>query len=49
MLAILGVFLLVAWLLGVTTFRVAGGFIHLVVVLAIVSIVMHIVRGRTVV
>ena len=39
--------LLVMWLLGFTVFHVAGGLIHLVLVLAVISLVMHFMRGRT--
>jgi hypothetical protein len=45
MLAILGVVLLVAWLLGISVFHVAGAVIHVLVILAIISLVMHFVRG----
>ena len=47
MLAAIGVVLLVAWLLGFVVFHVAGGLIHLLIVIAIISFVMHLVRGRT--
>ena len=39
--------LFIAWLLGVTAFHVAGGFIHLLLILALVSLVLHFVRGRS--
>lgn len=43
--AILGVM----WLLGLTAFHVAGGLIHILLVVAIISLVLHFVRGgRTV-
>jgi len=35
--------------LGLTAFHVAGGIIHLLLVLAVVSLVMHFVRGPSVV
>jgi hypothetical protein len=41
--------LLVMWLLGFTAFHVAGGLIHLLLILAVISLVMHFVRGRQVV
>jgi len=41
------VILLVAWLLGFTMFHVASGLIHLLLILAVISIIMHFVRGRT--
>jgi predicted CDP-diglyceride synthetase/phosphatidate cytidylyltransferase len=37
--------LFVAWLLGLTAFHVASGLIHLLLVLAVISLVMHFVRG----
>jgi hypothetical protein len=36
------------WLLGFTVFHVASGLIHLLLILAFVSLVMHFVRGRRV-
>jgi hypothetical protein len=39
--------LMVLWLLGFTVFHVAGGLIHLLLILAVISIVMHFMRGRT--
>jgi hypothetical protein len=38
--------LFVAWLLGLTAFHVTGGVIHLLLILAVVSLVLHFVRGR---
>jgi hypothetical protein len=49
MFVILGIVLLVAWLLGITAFHVAGGLIHLLLVVALISIVVHFVQGRRVV
>jgi hypothetical protein len=46
-LALFGI-LLVIWLVGFTAFHVAGGLIHLLLLIAIISLVMHFVRGRTV-
>jgi Family of unknown function (DUF5670) len=37
--------LLISWLLGVGVFHVAGGLIHILLVLAIISLVLHFVRG----
>jgi hypothetical protein len=49
MFLILFFFLLVLWLLGWAAFHVAGGLIHLLLVLAVASIIVHFVRGsRTV-
>ncbi len=46
MLFALAVILVVAWLLGFTVFHVAGGLIHLLLLLAVISILWHFVRGR---
>jgi hypothetical protein len=43
---ILFVVLLIAWLGGFTVFHVAGGLIHLLLVLALISLVLHFVMGR---
>jgi len=39
--------LLVAWLLGWVAFHVAGGLIHILLILAVISIIVHFFRGRT--
>ncbi len=39
--------LFIAWLLGNTAFHVVGGLIHLLLVIALISIVIHFVRGRS--
>jgi hypothetical protein len=46
MFMILFVVLAVAWLLGWVVFHVAGGLIHLLLVVALISMVLHFVRGR---
>jgi hypothetical protein len=38
--------LLVAWVLGWFVFHVAGGLIHVLLVLAIITLIVHFVRGR---
>ena len=43
----LAVILLVAWALGFGVFHVAGGLIHLLIILAIVSVIVHFARGRS--
>ncbi len=40
------VVLLVLWLLGVVTSYTMGGFIHILLVLAIVTILIHVIQGR---
>lgn len=43
----LGLFivLLVAWMAGFLAFHVAGGLIHLLLLFALISLIMHLVRG----
>jgi hypothetical protein len=43
------VILLVLWLLGLTTAYTMGGFIHILLVLAVVALVFQLVTGRRVV
>ena len=42
---ILFVVLLVAWLMGFTVFHVAGGLIHILLLFAVISLILHFVRG----
>ncbi len=46
MFAMLAVILIVAWILGFGVFHVAGGLIHLLLLVAIISFVWHLVAGR---
>lgn len=39
--------LLVMWMLGFAAFHVAGGLIHLLLIIAVVSLVVHLFRGRS--
>ena len=39
--------LLVMWLLGLFAFHVAGGLIHLLLIIALISLVAHFFRGRS--
>ncbi|HET6179449.1 MAG TPA: lmo0937 family membrane protein [Candidatus Sulfotelmatobacter sp.] len=43
---VLFVVLLIAWLGGFMVFHVAGGLIHLLLVFAVISLVLHFVRGK---
>ena len=43
----LALILFLAWILGFTVFHVASAAIHVLVILAVVSIVAHFVRRRT--
>jgi len=45
----IAVILFVLWLLGFAVFHVAGGLIHLLLVLAVITIVYQLVTGRKVV
>ena len=42
----LALVLVVLWVLGFLAFHIAGGLIHLLLVLAVISIIVHFVRGR---
>jgi hypothetical protein len=42
----LGVILLVAWITGFGVFHVASAAIHILIVLAIISVLLHFIRGR---
>ena len=46
MLSALLLILLVMWLLGVVTSYTLGGFIHILLVVAIVVVVLRIIQGR---
>ncbi|HEY0511709.1 MAG TPA: lmo0937 family membrane protein [Thermoanaerobaculia bacterium] len=49
MLLIIGIILLVLWALGFFAFHVAGGLIHLLLIIAVIVVVLHLIRGRRVV
>jgi hypothetical protein len=38
--------LVVLWALGFIVFHVAGAFIHLLIVLAVIAVIVHFVTGR---
>jgi Family of unknown function (DUF5670) len=42
----IAVILVVLWLLGFAVFRVAGGLIHILIVIAVIVIIYKIVTGR---
>ena len=46
MLAAIAVILLILWLLGFLAFHVAGGLIHILLVIAIIVFIFHFVAGR---
>jgi hypothetical protein len=39
-------FLLLLWILGFAAFHVAGGLVHLLLILAVIAVIVHFVRGR---
>jgi len=47
MLAIIAAILIVLWLLGFAVFHVAGGLIHIIIVVAVILFIVHFIRGRT--
>jgi len=36
--------LLIMWIMGFLAFHIAGGLIHLLIIIAIISLILHIVR-----
>jgi hypothetical protein len=47
MLGLIAVVLIVLWLLGFLAFHVSAGLIHLMLIVGIVLLVLHFVRGGT--
>jgi len=47
MFLVLFAILLVMWLLGFFAFHVAGGLIHLLLIIAVISLLVHFFRGRS--
>ena len=45
----LAILLFIAWVLGFAVFKIAGGLIHLLLILAVVVLVYRLVTGRRVV
>jgi hypothetical protein len=43
---ILFIVLFVAWVLGWVAFHVMGGLIHLLLIVALISLIVHFARGR---
>ncbi|KUK85654.1 MAG: hypothetical protein XE01_1155 [Synergistales bacterium 58_81] len=46
MLEIIAVVLVVLWLLGLVTANTMGGFIHVLLVIAVVVILLRVIKGR---
>jgi hypothetical protein len=49
MLFTIAVILIVLWLLGIVTSYTMGGFIHVLLVIAIIVVLLRIIRGRNIV
>ena len=47
MLGLIAAVLIVLWLLGYFAFHVTAGFIHVALVVGLILLVMHFMRGRT--
>jgi hypothetical protein len=47
MLGIIAAVLVVLWLLGFLAFHVTGGFIHILLVIAVIMLALHFFRGRS--
>jgi hypothetical protein len=45
MFLILFIVLLLAWVMGFLAFHIAGGLIHILLLVALISLIMHFVRG----
>lgn len=45
MLALIGILLIILWVIGLFA-HIAGGFIHLLLVAAVIMVVLHFLRGR---
>lgn len=48
MLLTIGIILIVLWLLGLVTTYTIGGFIHILLVIAVIMILIRIIRGKKV-
>ena len=48
MLLTIAAILLVLWVLGFAVFPIAGGLIHIILVIAVIVVILHFVRGRSI-
>jgi len=46
MLATIAIILIVLWLLGAFAFHIGGGLIHILLVIGLIVLVLHFIRGR---
>lgn len=49
MLTTIAILLLILWLLGIVTAHTIGGFIHVLLVIAVIMVLIRIIRGQKVV
>lgn len=47
MLLVIALILFLGWIFGFIVFHVAGFLIHLLIIFAVISLILHFVRGRT--
>ena len=47
MFLILFIVLLVAWAMGFLAFHIAGGLIHILLIVAVISLIVHFMRGKS--
>jgi hypothetical protein len=48
MLLTIAAILLVLWVLGFAVFPIAGGLIHIILVIAVIVVILHFIRGRNI-
>jgi hypothetical protein len=48
MLALLALILIICWLLGMFAFHVSTGLFHILLVIGVVLLIMHFLRGRSI-
>ena len=46
MLATIGIIILVLWLVGVLAFKTVGAIIHIALIIGVILIALHFIRGR---
>ena len=44
---VLAIIFLIGWLIAWAAFHVAGGLVHVLLVIAVISLVIHFLRGRS--
>jgi hypothetical protein len=49
MLSLIAVVLIILWLLGLVTSTTVGGFIHILLVVAVIMVLLRVIQGRRVI